>query len=559
MFKINTASLAFLVLSSSVFAGQPPDENSQSQQISPYPAQQNTIAVKSPATFTIVRFRVLGNTLLDARLVDDLLLGFTGSGKGVQEIQQAQQALEDAYRQAGYTRVRVLVPPQEIKDGTVTLTAIEFKLGHIAISGNQYHDNDNILSALPALVPGKPASSSILSKNLRLANENPSRHLDLALAMGNEVGTVDARVNVQDAPAHKILLTFDNTGNSSTGQYRVGLAYQNSNLFDRDHAATLSYTTSPDHIGDVKQISASYRLPLYSLGDSLDAIAAYTDTNAGTTNTVAGPMSFSGKGHIGGIHYNHYFAQTGEYTSLVTGSLDYRAYTNNCSVGVFGSAACGSAAANTTVHPVSFTYAGSWNKPSLLANFSTAVVRNLSGGAHGGDADFAAARPSPLGMAGANANYTLYQLNGSLLFVLPQDWRLRFSARSQYTHDALISGEQIGLTGMNTVRGYKEREASRDKGYIGNIEVYTPNIAPKLGMTDDSLQLLAFVDHAKGWNVNLAGETDSKITAGNVGIGARYENRGGVSVRFDVGRAGNTVGTTRSGDWRGHLSLLFNL
>lgn len=559
MFKINTASLAFLVLSSSVLAGQPPDGSSQSQQISPYPAQQNTIAVKGTATFTIVRFRVLGNTLLDARLVDDLLLGFTGSGKGVEEIQQARRALEDAYRQAGYIAVRVLVPPQEIMDGTVTLAAIEFKLGLIAISGNQYHDNDNILSALPALVPGKPASSSILSKNLRLANENPSRHLDVTLAMGNEVGIVDARVNVQDAPAQKILLTFDNTGNSSTGQYRVGLAYQNNNLFDRDHAATLSYTTSPDHVSDVKQIAASYRLPLYSLGDSLDAIAAYTDTNAGTTNTVAGPMSFSGKGHIGGIHYNHYFAQTGEYTSLVTGSLDYRAYVNNCSVGVFGSAACGSAAVNTTVHPISFIYAGSWNKPSLFANFSTAVVHNLSGGAHGGDADFAAARPSPLGLGGANANYTLYQLNGSLLFILPQDWRLRFSARSQYTQDALISGEQIGLTGMNTVRGYKEREASRDNGYIGNIEAYTPNIAPRLGMTYDSLQLLAFADHAKGRDVRLVGETDSKITAGSIGIGARYENRRGVSVRFDVGRAGNTVGTTRSGDWRGHLSLLFNL
>lgn len=562
-------ALALLALSADVFAVEPPGAGSQIQQISSSPVPQeaspdirngqNSATAASKPTFAITGFRVLGNTLLDARLVDELLLHFAGAEKSGEAIQQARQALEDAYHHAGYQAVRVLVPQQEITDGTVTLAVIEFKLGKIAISGNQYHDQDNILAALPALVSGKPASSRILSENLRLANENPSRRLDVTLALGSEAGVVDARVNVQDEPPRKMWLTFDNTGNASTGRYRAGFAYQNNNLFNRDHAATLSYTTSPDHVSDVTQFSASYRLPLYSLGDSLDAIVAYTDTNAGATNTVAGPMSFSGKGHIGSIRYNHYFPRAGEYASRFTAGLDYRAYINKCSVGDFGSAGCGSAAADTTVHPVSLTYGGSWNKPSLIADFSAAVVHNLPGGVHGSDADFAAARPSPLGTGGASAQYSLYQLHGSLLFILPQDWRLRFLAKSQYTSDALISGEQIGLTGANTVRGYLEREAARDKGYVGSAEVYTPNLAPGLGMTDNSLRLLAFLDHARGWNVNLAGETDSTITAGSAGVGMRYDHRRGVSIRLDVGRASHGVGTTGAGDWRGHVSVMVNL
>lgn len=546
-------ALVSLAASSAVFADQPPAEDMQVPQVSPYPA------ATGKARFAISRFRVLGNTLLDARSLDESLLQFTGTDKSVEEIQQARQALENAYREAGHSAVRVLVPQQEITDGTVTLTVIEFRLGHVAINGNQYHDEDNILGALPALAPGMAANSKILAKNLRLANENPSRHLDVTLAMGDKAGEIDARVNVQDEPPQKIMLTLDNTGNSSTGEYRAGLAYQNNNLFNRDHAATLSYVTSPDHAGSVKQITASYRLPLYALGDSLDAIAAYTDTNAGTTPTVAGPMTFSGKGRIGSIRYNHYFAQTGDYTSLATASLDYRAYINNCAVGAFGSAACGSAAASTTVHPLGLTYAGMWNKPSLTANFSVSAAHNLAGGGHGGNADFAAARPSPLGTGGAGAGYSVYQLTGSLLFFLSQDWRLRFAARSQYTRDALIPGEQIGLTGMNVVRGYREREASRDNGHVVNIEVHTPNLAPQLGMADDSLRLLAFVDHARGWNIDLPGEASSRISVGGAGIGVRYDRRSGVSIRFDVGRAADSVGTTRSGDWRGHLSLMVNL
>lgn len=564
MFRACTIFLAFLVLSSSALAVQPAEEGIQAQQPPPSPAPnpepgQHNATTADKSTFKIVRFRVLGNTLLDSRSVDELLLKFSGTGKNVEEIQRAKLALEDAYRQAGFHAVRVVVPLQEITDGTVTLTVIEFKLGHIAVNGNRHHDQGNILGALPALTTGKPASSRILSKNLRLANENPSRHLGVTLSMGSEAGVVDARVNVQDESPQKMMLTFDNTGNSSTGWYRVGLAYQNNNLFNRDHAATLNYTTSPDHLNSVKQISASYRLPLYSIGDSLDAIAAYTDTNAGTTNTVAGPMSFSGKGYIGGIHYNHYLEQSGDYASLVTASLDYRAYLNNCSIGAFGPTACGSAAVSTTVHPIGLTYGGSWSKPSLSASFSASAFHNLPGGSHGGNADFAAARPSPIGLGGGSANYSIYQLNGSLLFILSQDWRLRFAVRTQHTRDALTSGEQIGLTGMNTVRGYMEREASRDNGYVGNAEVYTPNLASRLGAAGGSLRLLAFIDHAQGWNVDLAGETNSRITAGGAGIGVRYDHRGGASFRIDVGQAGNSVGTTQSGDWRGHLSFLVDL
>lgn len=545
-----------MTLASLVLAAIPAASNADTSVPDPVPARN--VSSDKEVTFRVARYRVEGNTVLDAGLIESLLAPYAGAARNRGDIEHARQALEQAYREAGYSMVRVIAPPQDITDGTVVFVAIEFKLGTVSLSGNRYHDHANIFGALPALVPGKVPSSAILAENLRLANENPSRRLDVALALGSEMGVMDAKVKVQDEPPQKISATFDNTGNSSTGMYRAGIAYQHNNLFNRDHAATLGYTTSPDHVREVTQLSASYRLPLYRLGDSLDFIAAYSDVNAGTTNTVAGPMAFSGKGHIYGARYNHYFARSGEYDSRLTAGLDYRAYANTCSVGDFGSAGCGSAAADTTVHPVSLTYNGAWNKASVIADFNATIAHNFAGGSHGGDADFAAARPSPLGGAGAGANYTTYLLNGSVLYMLPEDWRLRFAAKSQYTRNALISGEQFGLAGANLVRGFTEREAARDKGYVFNIEAYTPDLASKAGMTDSSLRLLAFADRALGWNQSLAGEADARATLASAGVGLRYDFHRSVSARLDWARVSSGAGSTKAGDSRGDVSVVVN-
>lgn len=509
-------------------------------------------ATDQQVSFRIVRFEVQGNTRLANEVIERVLAPYQGEGRTAADIKAASRALEDAYRAAGYHAVQVRVPPQEITSGTVVLSVTEVKLGQITLSGNLYHDEENIRRALPALVSGEAPSATTLAENLRLANENPSRRLDVVLAPSSTPGTVDATVKVQDDPVQKVSFSLDNTGNASTGRYRTGVSYQHHNLFNRDQSATLSYTTSPDHLDEVTQLSASYRLPIYSLGDSLDFIAAYSDVSAGTTETVAGPMSFSGAGHTYGARYNHYFPQNGEYTSRLTASLDYRSSTNDCSVGSFGSAGCGSAGADTTVHPVGLTYSGAWNNPTLVADFSLSAAHNISGGSHGSDADFAAARPSPTGEEGASADYALYQLGGSILKILPQDWRLRVAAKGQYTSDALLASEEFGLTGANAVRGFQEREVARDKGYFANLEVYTPALVPAVG----SLRFLAFVDYAQGRNVVLTGESVSAVTLGSIGAGFRYDFSRTVMARFDLARVTSGTDTTNAGTSRGHLSVI---
>ena len=154
------------------------------------------------ARIHIQHFQVKGNTLLDPGLIENLLNPFKGDARGYTDIQLALEALEGAYRNAGYSAVHVVTPEQEIAEGTITFQVIETVVGKVILKGNQFYDANNIRNALPALVEGKTPSARELSKNIQLANQNPTRQLDVVLAMGEADNTVDAQVNVQDSSPH---------------------------------------------------------------------------------------------------------------------------------------------------------------------------------------------------------------------------------------------------------------------------------------------------------------------------------------------------------------------
>lgn len=530
--------------------GQP--EQAATQQAA---AEDEQAAANSPLVH-IQRFQVTGNTLLAPDMIERLLAPYTGEGRSFTDIQRALDALEGAYRTAGYGAVNVATREQDVTEGVVVLEVIESVIGKVTLNGNQHYDRDNIRSALPSLVEGTTPSARKLSENIRLANENPTRQIDVVLALSELEGKVDAKVNVQDSSPHKFFLTLDNTGNQNTGMYRTGIGYQHNNLFNRDQAATFNYSTSPSHVKQVTQISGSYRLPIYSLGDSIDLIAAYSDTNAGTTSTVAGPLSFSGKGNVFSAHYNYYLPRQGEYVSKIIAGLDYRAYINNCTLGRWGAAGCGAAAASVTVHPFSVAYNGTLTSSTYMADYTASVMRNISGGNRGGAFDFNAVRPSPTLKSGARADYTILRMNGSLAGAWFGNWQYRVAGNGQFTQDALISGESFGLVGANAVRGFTEREVSSDKGYVANFELYTPELAQAINIESGSLRLLGFLDQAQGWKVPLAGETRDRISVGSMGAGLRFTYSKNIMAKLDLARVFDAGGTAAKGKKFGHINVV---
>jgi len=505
--------------------------------------------------FDIDRFNIEGNTLLKPDEIEAALKPFTGKQREYGDVQRAIEALRQRYRTRGFSVVWVVAPEQDLDRGVVTLRVIEARIGAVTIEGNRFFDDSNIRSSLPALRENVSPRAGDISANAQLANENPAKQVDVVLRPGEQQGEVNAVVAVNDVRPLKAFMTLDNTGNKETGNFRLGVGVQHANLFNGDNVATFNYITSPGKWNQVSLYSGSYRMPLYSWGDSIDFIIAYSDVSAGAAQTVAGPLTFSGKGAVYGMRYNQLLERRGEYSHRIVYGLDYRAYENECALGDFGSAGCGPAAADVTVRPISLAYSGNWAKPGRSSDFYVALSHNVPGAPNGREIDFNAARPGPNGGDGASSHYTILRFGAGMVNAFESNWQVRAAFNAQYTSDALVSGEQFGIAGATAVRGFLEREIVRDTGCFANLELYTPNLAGKLVPGDGNLRFLLFYDIAGAANNPLAGETRQRVSIAGAGAGFRWNIRRNFSMRFDLARVMDEGGSRKAGDVRGHISV----
>ena len=512
----------------------------------PHALAQAPGAVQTPVElrFDITRYRVEGNTLLPAEEVERIVAGYAGRGRDFGDVQRALEALQEAYSVRGYSAVQVYLPEQELARGEVLLKVVEARIAKLEISGNKFYDEGNIRRSLPALSQGSTPNGNLIAKNLRLANENPAKQTNVTLRAGAKEGEVEAKVDVTDENPSKWFLTLDNTGTPQTGYHRFGVGYQHSNIGNLDHAVTAQFITSVEKPSEVGIYSVGYHMPLYQYGSSMDFVVGYSDVNAGTTSTPSGPLSFSGSGWITGARYNWHLDHHAGYDHKVIFGLDYRYYDNACSVGAFGSAGCGAAAATYSLLPLSATYTGTWTLPAARAGIYASLSTNLGGFSKGDTSDLQQAR------ANADVNYWVARAGFDGAHALPGDWQLRGRLEGQYVDEVLVPAEQFGIGGQNSVRGFLEREVASDRGFSGTLEVYTPELAPMVGMKDWNARVLAFYDFGRIARVNpLPGEQLREGIA-SAGVGLRLALQKTFSLRFDVANILQQGGTRQEGHWR---------
>lgn len=519
------------------------------------------VAEVPPQKFTVKRYSVQGNTLLATAEVERIVGAFVGENKDFGDIQRALEALENAYHSKGYSTVQIYLPEQELDKGIITLQVTESVIGKVTVAGNQHFDTQNIRASLPALKEGTSPNTRAISESVQLANENPAKQVEIVLGLSKEEGKVDAKVNVVDEKPLKVFATLDNSGTDATGIHRLGIAMQHANLFDRDHTLSLAYATSPDKPNgvDVSIYSLGYRIPFYDIGDSMDFI--YGSSTIGVPSSTAAlgsTLGIVGQGDIYGLRWNHYFMRQGEYSHKLILGLDQRAMKSTCTT-EGGSRLTGVAGCEDyTTRPVSITYTGLWSHPGEVTEFSMSLARNWTGGSGGSAENYRLAASD----RSAKTEFTVLRLSGSYTKALPQDWQIRLAFNGQYADTALTPAEQISLAGATSVRGFAERAAAADNGLITNIELYSPELAPYLGLSSGNLRALVFHDWSGGNNYLDAGSDMlwRNPVMSSAGIGLRFNIKKDVALRIDYARTLDhspaLPPTEPFGKWHGHANLV---
>ena len=180
----------------------------------------------------------------------------------------------------------------------------------------------------------------------------------------------------------------------------------------------------------------------------------------------------------------------------------------------------------------------------------------MPGGNDARAADFCASRNDGSGNC-ANANYLIWRWGLNHNRALAGDWQVRAAANGQKTNDMLVTGEQFGLGGADSVRGFLEREITNDNGYRGTFELYTPDFGAKTGITGGRARALAFYDWG-GVSRNQPAPSESRSQhIASVGLGLRISRGSNLAFRVDWGVVINAGGQQGTGDQRVHASISY--
>lgn len=510
------------------------------------------MAVEEPPQvhFVVKSFVVSGDNPLSESKTQSILSHFKGDHYGLEGLQTAVEKLGAALREAGYAFYRVNLIPQELKDGVIELKITEFKIENIFVEGNDYYSADNIINSAPTLEKGQTPNTSVLSRAINMANSQPSKNIKLQFSESETGGAIDAKLIVEDAEPNFFFVGLNNTGNDETGNFRLTGGYLFTNLFDADHNLSLSYTMSPDATDAVGQYGLTYSIPFYESGSEFNLLISHSDVDSGV---VEQQFEISGKGTVVSLRYSKNFLQQGAYKQELEFGLDRKRFEDD--IVFLGTIPLGG---DIVSRPASVTYRGARLSTTSSLDFSIGFFSNISGGSNNEDIDYALSRQgvdSNGVTTFAEADWSLFKYSFNYLRFLSQDWLFRFGLLGQETSDLLISGEQFGVGGMNSIRGYDERDVLGDTGYQINLELWFPSFS------DYKIRPLVFYDFGHTETLDplptIPGGIEAEQDPASYGAGLRYSWQKSLNATLDVGYVSKDAGTAEKGDVRAHLNVFY--
>lgn len=500
----------------------------------------------------VERFEVEGNTLLPAERIDAVLARYRGAAT-LARLREAAAAVQDLYRDAGFGGVVAFLPGQTASGGLVRIRVVEGRLVKVRVGGHQRYSLEAIRAALPALQEGRTPEVRLIDAQLQLANENPGRNIQVLLQPGSEPATIEAQLSVAERPPTRTTLRVDNTGSQASGRWRTALGWQHADLFGTGQVLTLEAQTAPRDAKNVKVLSGAWRLPLPQWLSTVDAFAAWSDVKTGGTASAAGDLDFKGQGSVLGLRGTRYLPRWNTVDQRVSLGLDWREYRNQCTIDGLPEAACGSAGASVALHPVSLNYTAQ-SAGALPWGLSLSLQANSgAGGRRAGPEDFEAVR------AGATRHYSIVRVAANVgSGPLPWLWDARFTVQfnGQATGSALVPGEQFGIGGAQSVRGYEEREINGDNGAQVTVELSSASLIDRFLDQPALLRVLLLADagHVNNPNGDNCQDKRSSCRIGSLGVGLRFA-AGDLTARVDVARAHAAGSRTEKGDVRAHASF----
>jgi len=542
MQKNQLYTVSLLAISLGAFAQQPPPPTGggQFQQIPPSvvppraPPQIRVEPASVPAAqagdqikVMVKSLRVTGQTVYPEA---DLLAqtGFVaGSELNITELRAMAAKISDYYHAHGYFVAQAYLPPQDIRDGAVTIAVLEGKYGKIVLHNNTNLTEGTANGILRGLNSGDTIAIAPLERRLLLLSDLPGVTVSSTLVPGAAAGESDLIVDINPGKRVSGEVDADNAGNRYTGEYRLGATVNLNNptghgdvlslrvlAASRLHYGRLSYETQ---VGQGR-VGAAYTALDYKLGREF------------------APLQAHGTAQVASI-YGSYPLIRSRNTNLYT-LVDFDAKT-------FQDKIDSTSPSTVTDKKVQVGNIGLYG--DHRDGFGGGGFSNYSVTGYFGNLDIRtpAALAADQSTAKSNGHYGKVAFNVARLQNLGGPFTLYGALRGQFASKNLDISEKMELGGMYAVRAYPEGEAYADEGYVATLEARM--LLPRFSQSErGQLHLVGFIDHG-GVTTNHSpwapGQNHRNLSAAGVGI--TWEDYNNFVARaYYAHKVGNAVATS---------------
>lgn len=482
---------------------------------------QQPVPTDTPQTITVERFEVVGSTVFTQEELAKATAEFTKRPITLAEVFQARSRITELYVSKGYITSGAYIPPQTIQSGVIKIQVVEGRLEDIQITGNR-RLNPNYVRSRLAIATSPPLNREKLLEALQLLQLNPLiENLSAELSAGSLPGTSILQVEIAEAKTRNVQLALDNGRSPGVGSFRRRIQLSEANLLGLGDSISVGYSNTDGS----NTFDTSYTLPVNARNGSISF-----NFGASSSRVIEKP-----------------FDEFGIESSSIYYDISYRqpliqSPTQELAIGLTASrreSEISSSLFESFVPPA---------PPSLLSpgadeNGRTRIsaLRFFQEWTSRNSREVLALRSQfNLGIGAFNATinaedpdsrFFSWQAQAQWARLLAPDTLLILKANTQIASTRLLSLEQFGLGGLDSVRGYRQDYLLTDNGAFASAEVQIPILrVPQAG---GLLQVTPFVDLGVAWNTQRENPDPNALAA--VGLGLRWTSGDRFTARLNWG------------------------
>jgi hemolysin activation/secretion protein len=466
-----------------VIEGVPdPAEVQQKNDVAPFLLQ--SLVFNEAEVFTAQELADFSKTLINKKVNLQQLRGFSTK-------------LERHYLDSGFI-ARVILPPQKIVDGVVTLRIIEARAGDQVLQGNSSTDSTFIMSRLDLSDEGEILDIKQLERSLVKINNVYDVNVRAELKPGAVFASSDILLALSEPKKHQLSLLLDNYGNNSTGDFQRQLAYSNVSLSgNRDRLDTRILNAEGSTNGS---LAYSFFWP----GSNIKTLLFYAMSEIEIINGPISDLGVEGDSNIALIDISKPVWVTESSVLSVNASYD-----NSDSDTSIGSVELESKSSDTAKIGLSYWSRGEssyWSGNVAIGQGETSGVFNS--------------------IAVDDVDYNTYNADSFYYYAFNNPYNVILRGNIQFSGDkGLPSAGQYQIGGIGSVRGYDNGLLSGDSGYIINAELHRNFDASSL-QKGSAIDGYVFIDNGQ---VD-SGDSRRDENLLSVGLGADWKLRQGINI-----------------------------